>query len=102
MLHYCSQVCTLLSGRQKILLKKDCLGKAMITDFFCFCFQADVRMGIHALKTVTTFMIQCMNVTAIEGMSSVTMVTAALVSFPISFWQGPKVHCVRVKILKKC
>ena len=43
-------------------------------------FQAVVRMVTHVLKIVITFIMKCMNVTAIEGMSSVTMVTAALVS----------------------
>ena len=55
----------------------------LLINFF-FIFQANVRIATHALKTVITFIMKCMNVTAIEVMSSVTMVTAALVSFQFS------------------
>ena len=58
------------------------LSNLLIT--FYLIFQANVRMATHALKTVITFIMKCMNVTAIEVMSSVTMVTAALVSFQFS------------------
>ena len=71
-------------GKYEYTLDLDTFKVANLLITFYLIFQANVRMATHALKTVITFIMKCMNVTAIEVMSSVTMVTAALVSFQFS------------------